>query len=85
MKQFFEPDMEKPSGCINFDDDFENTCNKTSTKLGEEFLLTQNINYNYFIITTVIFVQMVTATMTFPSEVSIFLFEQINGKIQNIK
>jgi hypothetical protein len=85
MKQFFDPDMGKPSGCISFDDDFENTCNKTSDKLKEEFLLTQNITYNFFLITMVIFVQIITTTMTFTSEVNIFLFEQRNGKIQNIK
>ncbi len=85
MKQFFDPDMGKPSACISFDDDFENTCNKTSDKIEEEFLLTQNLTYNIFLITMVTFVQMVTTTMTFTSEVNIFLFEQRNGKTQNIK
>ncbi len=37
MKQFFEPNTGKPSGCINFDDDFENTCNNISAKLEKNF------------------------------------------------
>ncbi|CAG2165982.1 unnamed protein product [Oppiella nova] len=43
------PQMIEGNGCISFDDDFANQCNKTDAKLEEERLQTQNIIYHLLI------------------------------------
>jgi hypothetical protein len=79
LKIFFKADIDKPSGCISFEEDFNATCNKTIEKLEEEELLSQNIKYNTFVVTIVIFIEMICTSTTFPSEVNLFLHEHRNG------
>jgi len=85
LRFFFNPDIGKPSGCISFEDDFKNQCNKTIEKIHEESLLTQNITYNFFASTFVFFIQIVATTMTFIPDVKVFLFEHRNGAFICIK
>jgi hypothetical protein len=77
---FFRDDIGKVSGCISFEEDFNSTCNKTKDKIKEESLLTQNINYNIFVIMLTIFLQIIATTMTFTTEVKIFFNEHRNGR-----
>ncbi len=77
---FFKSDIGKPNGCISFEEDFNNTCNKTIEKLAEEQLLTQNIKYNYFLVVLVLIIQLISTCTTFTPEINLFLHEHRNGK-----
>jgi hypothetical protein len=76
---FFKSDIGKPSGCISFEEDFNNTCNKTIEKLEEEELLTQNIIYNYLVAALVVLIQLISTCTTFTPEINLFLHEHRNG------
>ncbi|XP_054157346.1 uncharacterized protein LOC128955701 [Oppia nitens] len=76
---FFPKNIGQPTGCVNFQYDYPNTCDKSVQKLEEESLLSQNISYNFLVILLITFVQIVVTTMTFTSDVKIFLNEHRNG------
>jgi ABC-type multidrug transport system ATPase subunit len=81
FKYFFNPEIGKPNGCISFEN-FNNTCNKTKDQIIEDILLTQNITYNFLVVTFIMFLMLVTTTMTFTTEVRVFLLERRNGVFQ---
>ncbi len=78
LKYFFNPKIGKPNGCISFED-FNNTCDKTEDQISEDILLTQNITYNFLVVTFIMFLMLVTTTMTFPTKVRVFQLEHRNG------
>jgi hypothetical protein len=75
---FFSPDIGKLSACISFEEDFNNTCNKTIEKI-EQKLLTQNLKYNFFAMALVLLIQLINSCTTFTSEVNLFSHEHRNG------
>jgi hypothetical protein len=80
----FRPDIGKPSGCINFEENFNSTCNKTADKIEEESLLTQNITYNLFVAIILIFLQCIATTINISQGIKIFFNEHRNGMDKNL-
>jgi hypothetical protein len=76
---FFRSDIGKASGCISFGHNFNQTCHKTVERLEEESLLFQNISYNLLVVMIITFQQIVITTLTFTTEVKMFLNEHRNG------
>lgn len=70
-----------PSGCINLEEEeMNNTCAKTDDKLREDQLILYNINYNFYIITIIMFFCSVIPSLTFSADLQVFLNEHRNGK-----
>ena len=61
--QFFGTDIAGPSGCINMEEDFNNTCTRTPEKIIEENLLTENYKYSFFGVTNFIFLVMLQSAL----------------------
>ena len=68
-----------PTGCIDFEDDFNNTCGKTEENLAEQTLIDYNMKYNVYVLIIVLFFNGVLATMNFTIELPVFLNEHRNG------
>ena len=73
-------DIARPSGCVNLDEeDFNNTCAKTQEKLREDEFLIYNVNYNFYVITFIIFFSSVIPALTFSTDLHLFFNEHRNG------
>ena len=80
LQHIYGTDIGRPTSCIDLEDNFNNTCAKTEEKLAEETLIDYNIKYNIYILFIIIFFNGIIATITFTSELHVFINEQRNGK-----
>ena len=78
-KLLFDPNIGIPSGCISFDDDFNNTCAKTDVKIDEENRIITNMNYNFFQLLVVVIFTLSLTILSFSMDFKIFFNEQRNG------
>ncbi|CAG2179252.1 unnamed protein product [Oppiella nova] len=72
------PDIGVPSACINFEDDFNNTCAKSEKSIRDEELVDNNIKYNFFLVVVILFFKLVLTTLTFSADLKTFFNEQRN-------
>ena len=79
FRQFFSEDIGRPSGCFSFDD-LMSRCFKSKADLEEEILLSYNMSYNFFILTNLMFLSITVSTISFTSDLKMFLNEHRNGK-----
>ena len=79
LKYMYGTDIGVPTGCINIEDDYNNTCSKTEEKLAEETLIDYNMKYNMYVVIVILFFNTLLATMTFTVELPVFLNEHRNG------
>ena len=79
LRLLYNPNIGIPSGCVSFDDDFNNTCAKTDQKLAEEERLATNLKYNFYIMICVVFFTMTATVLTFAMDIKLFLNEHRNG------
>ena len=84
LQFFYGKDVGRPTGCISYDEDFNNTCAKTEEKLAEETLLLYNIKYLFYVVIIVLFFTIILTTMTFTMDLKIFFNEQRNGEKFNL-
>ena len=80
LRVLFNPNIGRPSGCISFDDDLNNTCAKTETNLEDEKQLTANLKFNFYAIAAVVSTSMSATILSFAFDIKIFLNEQRNGR-----
>lgn len=79
LTKMYNKNIGKPDGCFSFAINSSIGFVKTVEVLREESLLTQNLKFNFFAGILLMFLQIVATTMTFSSEVKIFLNEHQNG------
>ncbi|CAG2182006.1 unnamed protein product, partial [Oppiella nova] len=78
LRFIFNSDIGVPSACINFEDDFNNTCAKSEKSIRDEELVNNNIKYNFFLVVVILFFKLVLTTLTFSADLKTFLNEQRN-------
>ena len=78
MIWIYNYDIGSPSGCLSIDEDFNNTCVKTVTKLREEELLAYNIYYNHNILLILMLLSIIMPTLTFSADLTLFFNEHRN-------
>ena len=79
LRILYNPNIGIPSGCISFDDDFNNTCIKTKEKLEEEKRLNSNFKYNVVLVMLCTVNTMLVTVLSFSFDIRIFFNEQKNG------
>src|SRR5699024_503513 len=65
---FFDPNIALPSGCIDLEHDFNNTCLRSAEAILEEYQLTENYKYNYFMLVVFLFLLMLQSSLIFGKE-----------------
>ena len=75
----FDLNKAKTSGCIDRDSFSNETCLVTAMDLDEDSNIWQTIEYNFSILSFVLFLQLILTTLTFPSDVELFSKEHRNG------
>ena len=76
---FFGTDIGVPSGCINMEEDFNNTCTRTPEKVVEEYLMTQNYKYNFFGLITFLFLIKLQSALVLGMDLAKLHNEHRNG------
>lgn len=78
---FFEPQIALPSGCVDLEEDFNNTCGRTAEKIEEDEQLKKNFKYNFFMYNIFIFLILLQSSLNFRKEVVYFYNEHRNGNV----
>ena len=79
FKLLFNSNIGIPSGCVSFDEDFNNTCAKTEAKLEEEDRIITNLKFNFFLTICVLVFTATATILSFSFDIKIFFNEQKNG------
>jgi len=77
ITRVFNSDIGIPDGCYNFLLNPNTSCHR---QLEDDSILDQNIKFHFFTSVFMIFIHLTITTMTFPSEVKIFLNEHQNSE-----
>ena len=67
------------NGCVNVEDDLTQ-CHKTAKEIQDEFDLTDNLSYNYFLTNIYMFLILISSSVNMASELPIFSNEHRNGR-----
>ncbi len=79
LSLFFNPAIAQPSGCINIEKDFNNTCHWSPELQQNEKLMYENFIYNFFFTNLFIIFVMLQTPMNLYAELPLFLNEHRNG------
>ena len=79
LRILFNPNIGIPSGCVSYDDELNNTCAKTETKLEEEERLISNLKFNYYLLVCLVIFTTTGTILSFSLDMKIFLNEKKNG------
>ena len=79
MRQFYTKDIGRPNGCWSFADGIPDICAKTKESIEEKVLISYNLSYNFFILTNLMFLSITASTVSFTSDLKMFINEQRNG------
>jgi hypothetical protein len=79
FKNLHNDNIDDPTGCMSFTN--STVCHQSIEKMEEKFLVGQNLRFNMSIILVVLIIQAATSTLTFATEVKIFLNEHRNGML----
>lgn len=77
---FFDSAIALPSGCVNLEDDFNNTCSRSPEKMKEEKQMFDNLRYNLFLSNLFIIIVMMQTGLSLIKELGLFFNEHRNGK-----
>lgn len=77
---FFDSAIALPSGCVNLEDDFNNTCSRFPEKMKEEKQMFDNLRYNLFLSNLFIIIVMMQTGLSLIKELGLFFNEHRNGK-----
>lgn len=80
LSVFFDSAIALPSGCLNLEDDFNNTCSKTAEELKSEKQMFDNLRYNLFLSNLFIIIVMMQTGLNLMKELGLFFNEHRNGK-----
>ena len=80
MGLIFDPKIALPSGCINLEDDFNNTCARTEQQLTDESDLRTNFAYTVTHLNMFLNLIMLQSALMFSKDFVYFLNEHRNGK-----
>src|SRR5699024_8197396 len=62
---FFDGGIASASGCIDLESDFNNTCHRSIEAILEEYQVTENYKYNYFMLVVFLFLLMLQSSLIF--------------------
>ena len=79
IRIFFDPDIALPSGCLNLEDDFNNTCARSHEALMEDKMLANSFKFNFFMSNMFQFLVLVQISLSFGKELIYFSNEHRNG------
>ena len=81
LRLFFDPQIARPTGCVDLSEDFNQTCTaQTAQSEVESQLLGDNFKYNFFLINMFLFIVLLQTALTFGQEMAVFFNEHQNGK-----
>ena len=80
LSVFFDSAIALPSGCLNLEDDFNNTCLKSAEELKSEKQMFDNLRYNLFLSNLFIIIVMMQTGLNLMKELGLFFNEHRNGK-----
>ena len=83
LQFFFDATIALPSGCLNMEADFNNTCSRTAQMAIEERLLENNFKYNIFTNNIFQFIVLIHTSITFGQEMAYFASEHQNGTVSS--
>lgn len=78
LRLLFSPDIIKPNGCVNIEDDLT-SCRKTAKQVQDELLLLDNFVYVYYSTNIYMFVPLLYSTVTLFNELNVLKNEHRNG------
>ena len=76
ISNMFNSDIGKPDGCFSFLFDSKTNCVK---QLEDDSLLDQNVKFIFFVLVMAMFIQLSVTTITFASDIKIFVNEHQNS------
>ncbi|KAH9527945.1 Cytoplasmic dynein 1 light intermediate chain 1, variant 2 [Dermatophagoides farinae] len=79
LRYFFDPKIALADGCISLEEDFNQTCNRSTASIEEETNLTSNGRYNFFALNIFAFLVMLQCGLAFAKETKFFFNEHRNG------
>lgn len=79
LQFFFDASIALPSGCLDMESDFNNTCSRTPQMEVDERLLENNFKYNIFTNNIFQFIVLIHTAITFGQEMAYFVSEHQNG------
>ena len=79
LRVLFHSDIGHPTGCVSFEEDFNNTCAKSESKIREENQLMLNLKFNFYVMICAVFFTVTATVFSFAMDLKMFINEQRNG------